>query len=404
MTARKILTLLLIYTLSLYGQESVRVAAYNVKQYPSVPNADGIAGSLKIVLNKINPTILMATELDGSYGENAVIKFRDNVLSSKYKASTEVNITWGYGNECAVFYIDSLLTYLGSNMIPADTRPIAEFRFVHKFTNDTLIVFGVHLKAKPEETARRLSAVNSLRNRTALLKPWENYLVVGDFNIFTSAEPAFQKLLDQSSGGYFYDPQNATGNWTDNPSFAHTHTYSPSYLKSRLDMILYSQALKDKGRADYKEDSYKIFGNDGAHFAKSVTNGSNAWFSDISIGSALISASDHLPVYADFDFGVVTNIPAEEEIPFGFELMQNYPNPFNPETVISYRLPAGSYVSLKVFDLLGREVAVLINKYQNAGVYNSQFSIIHYQLSSGIYFYRLSAGTYVETKKMVLIK
>ncbi len=91
-------------------------------------------------------------------------------------------------------------------------------------------------------------------------------------------------------------------------------------------------------------------------------------------------------------------------IPTKFSLDQNYPNPFNPSTVISWQLAVGSYVSLKIFDLLGQEVATLVDEYQQAGVYNSQFSIINYKLSSGVYFYTLKAGNYVETKKMVLMK
>ena len=166
-----LLSLLLACTLSLYGQETVRIATYNLKQYP---RANSAASYIKIVMDQIKPTILLAVELDGS---DAVNQLLSNVLTPKYQASKEVNITWGTGNECAVFYIDSLLTYLGSSMIAADTRPIAEFKFVHKITKDTLIIFGVHLKAYPQETARRLSAVNSLRNRTLKLLPTANYIV-----------------------------------------------------------------------------------------------------------------------------------------------------------------------------------------------------------------------------------
>ncbi|KAF0148911.1 MAG: hypothetical protein FD143_2824 [Ignavibacteria bacterium] len=111
------------------------------------------------------------------------------------------------------------------------------------------------------------------------------------------------------------------------------------------------------------------------------------------------------------------------KMPTTYSLAQNYPNPFNPTTTISYNLQAASYVTLKVYDVLGGEVATLVDVFQNAGIYNSQFSIRHTnsprstrvgagQLSSGIYFYRLtarspSAGSghsFVQTKKMVLTK
>lgn len=101
---------------------------------------------------------------------------------------------------------------------------------------------------------------------------------------------------------------------------------------------------------------------------------------------------------------VVTSVDKEEKIPVSFNLFQNYPNPFNPSTVITYQLPVSSHVTLKVFDLLGREVITLVDAYENAGTHNARFSMVNSRLSSGIYFYRLQAGKFVSTKKMVLIK
>jgi hypothetical protein len=97
------------------------------------------------------------------------------------------------------------------------------------------------------------------------------------------------------------------------------------------------------------------------------------------------------------------------EIPAGFNLEQNYPNPFNPSTVISYKLSTAAHVSLKVYDMLGREVATLVNEFQQPGSYNFQFIPGAFlrnnsQLSSGVYFYTLNAGDYTNTKKMLLMK
>ncbi len=85
-----------------------------------------------------------------------------------------------------------------------------------------------------------------------------------------------------------------------------------------------------------------------------------------------------------------------------YRLEQNYPNPFNPTTVISYQLPVASEVSLKVYDVLGREVMSLVNGRQDAGAYNITLNAAN--LSSGVYFYRLQAGNFVSTKKMMLVK
>ncbi|MCX6175386.1 MAG: alpha-amylase family glycosyl hydrolase [Ignavibacteriales bacterium] len=93
-----------------------------------------------------------------------------------------------------------------------------------------------------------------------------------------------------------------------------------------------------------------------------------------------------------------------QTIPKEFSLAQNYPNPFNPSTIISYQISIAGHVSLKVYDLLGREVATLVNEFKQPGNYTSQFSILNSQLSSGVYFYRISAGDFVETKKMIFLK
>jgi hypothetical protein len=94
----------------------------------------------------------------------------------------------------------------------------------------------------------------------------------------------------------------------------------------------------------------------------------------------------------------------EEELPKEFSLNQNYPNPFNPSTSISYQLSSGSFVTLKIYDLLGREVAVLANEFQNAGNHSVEFAAEKYSLTAGIYLYRLTAGSYSSTKKMLLLK
>jgi len=99
-----------------------------------------------------------------------------------------------------------------------------------------------------------------------------------------------------------------------------------------------------------------------------------------------------------------TNIKDGAELPNSFELKQNYPNPFNPETTISYSITTPSNVSLKVYDVLGNEVAALVNQYQQAGSYNSKFSLGNYQLTSGVYFYTLRSEGFSSTQKMILIK
>jgi photosystem II stability/assembly factor-like uncharacterized protein len=101
---------------------------------------------------------------------------------------------------------------------------------------------------------------------------------------------------------------------------------------------------------------------------------------------------------------VFINTTLNNTVPDKFLLHQNYPNPFNPSTVIRYQLSVAGFTILKVFDLLGKEVASLVNEKQNAGSYAVDFNSTEFNLPSGIYFYTLNAGEFKETRKMVLVK
>ena len=95
-------------------------------------------------------------------------------------------------------------------------------------------------------------------------------------------------------------------------------------------------------------------------------------------------------------------IKADEQLAGSFSLLQNYPNPFNPVTVISYNIAVAGFVELKIYDVLGNEVKTLVKEKQNAGSYSVDFNAG--DLPSGVYFYRINAGEYRETKTMMLLK
>ena len=100
---------------------------------------------------------------------------------------------------------------------------------------------------------------------------------------------------------------------------------------------------------------------------------------------------------------IIDGINTEENsVPSNFILYQNYPNPFNPATVISYSIPRKCYVTINIYDALGREIKTLVNEEKASGSYKIEFNAS--RLSSGIYFYRMQAGSFSETKKLVLLK
>ncbi|MCB0728620.1 MAG: T9SS type A sorting domain-containing protein [Ignavibacteriae bacterium] len=101
-------------------------------------------------------------------------------------------------------------------------------------------------------------------------------------------------------------------------------------------------------------------------------------------------------------FDIPTNLISQNQIASEFELKQNYPNPFNPSTKLEFRIPESEFVSLKIYDALGKEIKTLVNETRPAGRYSVSFDGSGFQ--SGVYFYKIEAGDFVEVRKMILVK
>jgi len=125
-------------------------------------------------------------------------------------------------------------------------------------------------------------------------------------------------------------------------------------------------------------------------------------YSDLLLGKApskLYYRLKQLDFNGSFEYSGIVEV---EIAPTEFSLAQNYPNPFNPITAISYQLPMNSFVTLKVYDVLGNEVATLVNEEKSAGVHEVEFNAT--ELGSGVYFYTLKADEFLSTKKMILLR
>ncbi len=159
-------------------------------------------------------------------------------------------------------------------------------------------------------------------------------------------------------------------------------------------------------------------------FAVEMHSSSTA--ADIVFDSQLFDSSNKIvfKLGSDWTYYDLGNMPSDQignkttdvkefSVPTGFMLEQNYPNPFNPETTISYTIPSNvkgetAKVTLKVYDLLGRVVATLVNEYQQPGDYKVTFNARHFErsreITSGVYFYQLQASNFMQTKKMIVLK
>ncbi|MBI1805870.1 MAG: T9SS type A sorting domain-containing protein [Ignavibacteria bacterium] len=155
-----------------------------------------------------------------------------------------------------------------------------------------------------------------------------------------------------------------------------------------------------------------FFGYQGSYIISStIEPGKAYWVKVNQNGKLILSSSSSNPSSVPIRIVPTSELPpppperemAEvKEVPKEFALRQNYPNPFNPTTVIHFELPVASHVSLKVYNVLGQEVAMLVDEMQDAGFKSVQWDASH--TPSGVYFYRLNAGTFYDVKRMLLLR
>ena len=396
-----------------FSQDTSKIAAYNLLNYGANSSDTVIRHPYyRTVVQSVNPDILVAEEM---LSQNAVNIFLNKVLNlsgiGTFQAGTFID---GYDSDNAVFYKSSKFVFISNTPIHTNLRDINEFKLYHIASGDTIRLYAVHLKASntSADQQQRAAEVDSLRKVTNMLPPGSYFAVMGDFNIYSSNEPAYMKLKQVISGteGHFIDALNLTGTW-NNGAYALYHTQSTRTrqfgggaaggLDDRFDMILYSQALNDTGGITILPQTMSAYGNDGNHYNDSINQPPNTAVPQ-NVANALHYSSDHLPIVALFKFENVIGVKNQNEIASVFNLEQNYPNPFNPNTIIRYELKTESFVKLDVYNITGKLISNLVNKKQRAGEYDVDFS--GEGLPSGVYIYRLSTGKYTEYKKMILLK
>ncbi|MFQ5707433.1 MAG: endonuclease/exonuclease/phosphatase family protein [bacterium] len=398
--------------LSFAQVDTLRIASYNLLNFPGNDGASRL-GYFRMVIRAIDPDILVVQELQSARGQTTFLNDVLNDLGREvYASGTFVD---GPDTDNGIFFKVDKVSLTGSQQISTSLRDISEYTLESSAVE--FRIYSVHLKASQGTVNenRRLDEADVLRKRLNNLADNENFIVAGDFNIYRASEPAFVRLTEEQAGNNsgLVDPLNVVGNWHNNSAFAAVHTQSTRTtafgggstggLDDRFDMMLVSTSLVEAGGMDVLAESYTAFGNDGHHFNLTINFGMNSSIPD-SIADALLQASDHLPIFADFTFAFPTSVaaPGARPGPSVFELGQNYPNPFNPATTIAYTLNRAAHVTLTVYDLLGREIAVLVDDFQAAGGYRVEFKAE--DLPGGVYVYRAQALGITKTRKLVLLR
>ena len=394
--------------------QNVKIMSWNLLNYPDNTNVSGDTTErnpyYRTVIQYVNPDIVVTQEnamnTSVSFFLNKVMNDASIGGGNQYSPGAFVN---GYDTDNGIFYRTSMFHFISNTPIHTQLRDINEFKLVHLATNDTIRIYSCHLKAgsTSADSTQRAGEADSLRKITNQLPAGTDFIACGDFNTYGSYEPCYQKLLQNNptDDGNFIDPFTMTGTWN---SYAYRlrHTQSTRVrafgngstggLDDRFDLMLYSTAVSQPGRITYVPGSLTVVGNDGNHYNDSINQQPNTAVPAY-VADALHYASDHLPVWANFNFASVTG---EEENNLNLNV-NIFPNPASQQITLNYELTKFEAVSIKIYNASGILLRELPAHQQTSGINKMQIDIC--DLQRGIYFILLAGEDWFARKKLVVL-
>ena len=381
-----------------FAQQQATVMSYNVLNFPT-GNIAGREDTLRKLINYVEPDLFLIQELKSDSGLQLILNESFADLNSNYEASTFVpqqsNPSSNFKLQQAIIYNADLFGLATEGFLMTSTRDINKFKLYYKSPMlqsgaDTifLYVFVTHLKSSQgaANVAERLSMVQTFTTHLAYLPQDANVIFAGDFNVYTSTEPAYQELLDSTNSIRFLDPINAPGDWGSSsfqPKSVLTQSTRSSSIfgdgagggvDDRFDFILLSaNTFNNWNTVVYEPDSYHAMGNNGTCYNQSITACSGGDWPD-EILSSLYFMSDHLPIVLDLNLGVGTLGVSESD-------EQKCSSYMNAE-VLELNWNQNERVTLSVTDQLGR---VLFQRNMNLQTGKNRFDLSTLNLKSGMY-------------------
>ena len=316
---KRLIVSLFILTTFVAAQSDYTFLTYNLLSYE---DEDDRESYYQEIIGEIQPDLMVCQEIVGTTGYD---HFLDDVLNviqpNEWSGADFTNQT--ASQDIALYYKPEFFSFISTAIIntaqSSGTRDVVEWVLEHVESGVQFRIYSLHLKASSGDSnaQQRLQEATILRNYLNELPSGSHFIVGGDFNIYSnnsSSEPAFDMLTAAGSDtdGQLFDPINRIGHWHNNNAFADVHTQSPRTtqfgggapggMDDRFDWIFVSAAvLEDTYDMNYVDDTYIAFGNDGQHFNQAINSGTNSAVSQ-TIADALHAASDHLPVFASFQF------------------------------------------------------------------------------------------------------
>lgn len=293
---------------------------YNLLDFPEALPANR-STILKDILNEYDPDIFMVCELQTVEGANALLNVSLNDEGFNYLNAPFVENQSGLSElQQLIFFKKKKFSLVSSEIIRTFVRDINRYTLQAKTTDEEtnplkIEIFVTHLKASTgnQNEIKRLQMVQEFTEKLETLDPNSFVIFAGDLNLYTSAEPAYQELLDPTNAIKMVDPINTPGDWHNNSSFQAVHTQSTRIssgpfnagsgggMDDRFDFILISENMLNNPKLRYIEDSYKTVGNNGNCFNNSVNSEDCSGVFSETLRENLYNMSDHLPVFMELE-------------------------------------------------------------------------------------------------------
>ena len=325
---------LLFFSISCFSQNTIKTMFYNVLEFPELnPNRISL---LQDILQDYSPDIFMVCELQSQEGADVILNVGLNSDgNSNYSAAPYFENQSGGGDlQQALFYRNDMFVLENTEIINTPVRDINKYTLLlNTESQDTnpirIYAYVTHLKSSQGSANQqlRLSMVEAFVNDTQQLEDDAFVLFAGDFNIYTSTEPAYLEILDQTNSVAMEDPIDTPGAWNNNEDFRAVHTQSTRTsssgfgggagggLDDRFDFIMVSQNMMTNPNLQYKTDSYKAYGNNGNCYNNNINDINCGGVYNQIIRDALYNMSDHLPVVMELETDqeiVILEVPQQQ--------------------------------------------------------------------------------------------
>ena len=399
------------------AQDTLTIMQYNLLNYgnftsyctTSNNNVDRKTGYDAIIVHYVKPDVISVNEM------TTTRSYHDNLLNNglntdgvDYYAKASDTLSNGYQYTMNVLYYNkNKLGEAGHTIAQTYIRDIDVYKLYYKSANlnqgDTTFIYFVvaHLKAGSDYNGsttnqdKRETMANNTMEYIATHHPDENYLMMGDFNVYTDTEPAFQTFINYKDVAIrFNDPVNQIGDWHNNYNYRmvqsqSTHTSSSGCavgggLDDRFDFILISNNVKyGNKKVKYVPGSFHVVGQDGKHFNEAVNSAPTNTSVPANVLNALYNNSDHLPVTLKITVNQPLGIPQMHS-----DINQlRFTNPVN--NILNLKVDAAKTISLKVevYSLLGQKV---MQRKFSISKGNSQQTMDVSSLINGLYILRFT--------------